>query len=436
MYSSNLLGIFKNKEIEISDRIRIKRNGHSFEGILMPRSKEADIIVLKLDNGYNVGISSEGSEITLIKKGEKIKKEKETGGGSGNLSILGCGGTISSKVEYLTGAVYPTIDPKDFLLSFPELSQISTIKTRTPFSILSEDMNQEHWKIIAKETFNEINEGAKGIVLMHGTDTMHYTSAALSFMLQNLSVPVIMVGSQRSSDRPSSDNRINLINAAYCAMQDIGEVGVCMHAESSDTFCYLHRGTKVRKMHTSIRSAFKSINTKPIAIVDYSKKEFKPLIPFKKRSKEKTILDTKLNSNVALIQTYPGIKPEFIDSLRNYDGIVISATGLGHAPTNAFNDKYAKSILPNLKSLIDSEIPVVFAPQTIYGRLNFNVYSAGRLLKEIGVIGDGADWTCETAYVKLCFVLGHVKNPKKVEEMMMKNIAEEISEKISLEEEF
>ncbi len=433
MYSSNLLNIFKSGNIEVSDRIKIERYGNIFEGVLMPRVKESDIIVLKLDNGYNVGISSQDSQITLVKKNESRKIEKVSGGGTGELSILGCGGTISSKVEYLTGAVYPTIDPKEFLLSFPELSKISTIKTRNLFSILSEDITQEHWKLIAKETFNEIKNGAKGIVLMHGTDTMHYTSAALSFMLQNLSVPIIMVGSQRSSDRPSSDNRLNLINAAYCAMQDIGEVGVCMHAESSDSFCYLHRGTKVRKMHSSKRSAFKSINTAPLAKVNYSKNEFIHLNTFKKRSKETTI-DTKINPNVALIQTHPGIKPKFIDSLRDYDGIVISATGLGHVPTNAFNDKNAISILPNLKSLIDSQIPVVFAPQTIYGRLNLNVYSAGRLLKEIGVIGDGADWTCEAAYAKLCFVLGHTKEMKKVEEMMMKNIAGEISERTCFEE--
>ncbi|MDD5022749.1 MAG: Glu-tRNA(Gln) amidotransferase subunit GatD [Candidatus ainarchaeum sp.] len=435
MYSKSLLSIFNNKNISLGDRISVKKGKNSFEGILMPRAGEKEIIVLKLDNGYNIGIDPKDAEFSLIEKYKKKKEEKEQST-DGEISILGCGGTISSKVEYKTGAVYPLIKPKELLKVFPEISKISTIKTKSVFSLLSEDMTQDHWKIIGESVFDEINNGSKGVVLMHGTDTMHYTSAALSFMFSSLPVPVILVGAQRSSDRPSSDNRINLINSVYAATKEIAEVMICMHAESSDNYCYLHRGTRVRKMHTSRRDAFKSINSLPLAISDFSNSKFEPLSEFKKRNNSKPSLDSRINPNVALIQTYPGIKPEFIDSLRSYDGVVIAATGLGNVPSNPFGDKNSKPILQNIRSLIDSGITVAIAPQTIYGRINLGVYSAGRILKETGVIGDGADWTPETAFVKMCFVLGREKKPEKIRELMMKNLTGEISERSVFRENF
>lgn len=433
MYSDSLNSIFKKRNISLGDRIRVKKGDQIFEGLLMPRAKESHILVVKLDTGYNIGIDSKNTVISLIEKHKEFK-EKEEEFKSGDIAIFGCGGTIASKIEYRTGAVYPLIKPKELLTIFPEISKISTIHAKNLFSIFSEDISHEHWKVIAKETYNEIKDGVKGVVLMQGTDTLHYTSAALSFMLQDLPVPVVLVGAQRSSDRPSSDNRLNLINSVYSCKQNIAEVGVCMHAETSDNYCHLHKGTKVRKMHTSRRDAFKPINSKPFAIVDYYNKKFEPLAKFRKRSKSTPKLDTKLNSNVALIYFHPGMKPKFIDSLREYDGVVLATTGLGQLSTNPFKDKLAKPILSNVKSLIDSGIPVVLAPQTIYGRLNLNVYSAGRLTKEAGVIGDGADWTPETAFVKLCFVLGHEKKMNKIEEMMMKNLAGEISERSTLKD--
>jgi glutamyl-tRNA(Gln) amidotransferase subunit D len=295
-------------------------------------------------------------------------------------------------------------------------------------------MNVSHWKILAKEIAAEINTGSKGVVVMHGTDTIGYTAAALSFMLQNLPAPVIIVGAQRSSDRPSSDNRMNLLNSLYAAKQDLGEVAVCMHANTSDDFCHLIQGTRARKMHSSRRDTFKSINSKPIAKVMYKAGVFEPMSHYRRRSKEPLKLNTKMSDNVALIYVHPGIKPQLIKSLDTYDGVALIVTGLGHVPTNPFEDKWAKPILPEVKNLIDSNIPVVLAPQTIYGRLNLNVYANGRLLKEAGAIGHGMDWTPECAYVKLCHALGQTKDIKKVKELMETDLAGEISPRSPLEE--
>lgn len=438
MYSKKLEIFLKKNGISVGDRIEVKGKKGTFEGLLMPRSHgEEDALVVKLDNGYNIGIIFEGAEVKLLEKAKEKKAMKKVKEEKGDISILGCGGTIASKIEYKTGAVYPAITPEELRMTFPDIDKIAKIQSKSLFSLLSEDMNSEHWKILANAAADEIKDGAKGIVVMHGTDTMAYTSSALSFMLQGLPSPIILVGAQRSSDRPSSENEMNMMNAIYCAKRDIGEVGVCMHASMNDDYCYLHHGTKVRKMHTSRRDAFRSINSAPIAAVNYINDRFEALSEYKKRSPKGSLkVNTKLNDNVAMSYMHPSIKPKMIESLSDYDGVVLVGTGLGHAPTNPLNDKHAKSVLPAIKRLIDSGIPVVMSSQTISGRLCMRVYAAGRLLIDAGVIGDGADWLPETAYTKLCWVLGQTKDMKKVKELMMKNIAGEITERSLPTEEY
>ncbi len=431
MYSKKIEGFLKKKGISIGDRIEVSSGKGAFEGLLMPRIQgEQDVLVLKLDNGYNIGIKFEGAEIKLVERAKPRKLPEKMEEGKGDVAILGCGGTIASKIEYKTGAVQPAITPEELRMTFPEIDKMAKIRSRSVFSLLSEDMNAHHWKVIAESIADEIKDGVKGVVVMHGTDTMAYTSSALSFMLQNLPVPVVLVGAQRSSDRPSSENEMNMMNAVYCTKKDVGEVGVCMHASMNDNFCYLHHGTKVRKMHTSRRDAFRSVNSMPIAAVDYTNDRFEVLSEYKKRSPQGSLkLNTKMNDNVAMVYTHPNIKPRMIESLDKYDGVVLMGTGLGHAPTNPSGDKTVHSLLPAIRRLIDSGIPVVMSSQTISGRLCMRVYIAGRLLINAGVIGDGADWTPETAYTKLCWVLGQTKDTKRVKELMMTNIAGEISER-------
>ena len=439
MYSQDIELLLKSKKIKIGDRVSVTKDKLVYEGILMPRIELGDSssLVVKLPNGYNIGIKYEkNTKIRRLEGGKPIRfrpaeltaKKDPT---KPTVSILGCGGTIASRVEYTTGAVFPAFSPADLLLSFPELKDIANIRGRKLFDLLSEDMTPSHWQVIAKEVEKEIKSGIDGIVLMHGTDTMHYTSAALSFMLQNLPVPVVLVGAQRSSDRGSSDNLVNLVSAVVAAKSDIAEVSVCMHGSMNDDFCYLHQGTKVRKLHSSRRDAFQSVNVLPFAKILYPEKRLEYLrTDYNKREKKTVKVDDKLNQNVGLVYIYPGIKPEFIDSLSKfYEGIVITGTGLGHVPSNPFNDRFTKSLIPSLKNLIDSGIAVVIAPQTIFGRIDMNVYTAGRMLNEIGVIGNYCDWLPETALVKMMFVLGHTKDMKKIREMMLTNVTGEIGKR-------
>jgi glutamyl-tRNA(Gln) amidotransferase subunit D len=437
MYSKELEKLLKKKKIEIGDSISIETDKFTAEGMLMPRAYKSDILVIKMGSGYNIGVSSKKAKLTLVKKAEKAKSEKpksEEKMQRGDIAILGCGGTIASKVEYKTGAVFPAISPHELKNAFPALDALAKVHSRQLFSLFSEDMNSSHWQIIAKAIEQEIKEGIEGVVLMHGTDTMHYTSAAISFMLQDLPVPVIFVGAQRSSDRPSSDNDLNLMNSVYAAKQDFAEVGVCMHATRSDDYCHLHRGTRARKFHTSARDAFVSVNSLPLAKVDYRNNVFESYIKHKQRDKARKLkIDARVSDNVALIYAHPNLSSKFISSLSKFDGVVIAGTGLGHVATNPFGDKTVKSVLPAVKDLVKSGVPVVMTTQAFYGRVNMNVYTTGRLLQDVGVIGDGLDITPETAFVKLSWILGHEKKMAKIKEEFYTNMAGEFGERSPLE---
>jgi glutamyl-tRNA(Gln) amidotransferase subunit D len=305
------------------------------------------------------------------------------------------------------------------------------LRAKSLFSISSEDTTPAHWQEIAKAVAGEINDGAQGVVITHGTDTLSFTSAALCFMLQSLPMPVILTGSQRSSDRGSSDAQENMAASLLAAEADLSGVYACMHESMSDGHCSLHFGAKVRKMHASRRDAFRSINCPPAARVLLQQKKVEIISPLAtpRKPDAKLELDTKINSNVALVYSFPGMKPELIASLSKYDGVVIAGTGLGHVPSNSTGAKGCTPVLPAISELISSGIPVVISPQTIYGRINLHVYSTGRMMREAGIIGHLCDMTPETAYVKLMWVLGREKKMEKIRALMEKNIAGEISER-------
>ncbi|WP_456418621.1 Glu-tRNA(Gln) amidotransferase subunit GatD, partial [Methanocaldococcus infernus] len=334
------------------------------------------------------------------------------------ISILSTGGTVASKVDYETGAVHPSFTAEDLIRAVPELLEIAKIKGRAVMNILSENMKPSYWVEIAKAIEEEVKEGAKGIVIAHGTDTLSYTAAALSFMVKG-DVPIILVGAQRSSDRPSSDAYLNLLSSVLAARERIRGVYVVMHGESSDTFCYLHSGVRVRKSHSSRRDAFKSINSLPIAKIYPLERRIEYLEEVESSEKRGEIeINTNLEEKVALIKVFPGMDGEIINYYvdKGYRGIVLEGTGLGHAPEYIFN---------NIKYAIDNNVIVCMTTQTINGRVNMNVYSNGRKLKALGVISC-EDMLPEVAYVKLMYLLGNYKS-EEVKELMGKNLVGEIS---------
>lgn len=344
------------------------------------------------------------------------------------VSILGTGGTIASKVDYKTGGVYASFSPKEIIVQVPEIENIATIRAREVMQVMSEDMTPKDWKIIAKEVAKEINSDADGVIITHGTDTMHYTSAALSFMLKNLKKPVVLVGSQRSSDRGSSDAFLNLICALhFITKSDVAEVCIVMHENMNDESCIAIRGCRARKMHTSRRDAFKPINDLPIARINPNGKIEMISKNYRKREDNKpyVVLDDNLEEKVALIKMYPGVDSRIIDFyIKNgYKGFVIEATGLGHVATIG---KY--SMLEKIKKAVAKKIPVVITSQCLYGRVHPTIYANLRKLSKIGCIFV-EDMLPEVAYIKLMYALAHGNSSDEVKEIMLTNLANEISER-------
>jgi glutamyl-tRNA(Gln) amidotransferase subunit D len=427
-YAVKIKKLLKNDNIEEGDLIEISVEKGTFKGILMPHheASASDILSIKLNSGYNVGIAVDDySKISLLEKGnypEKKTDEPNENKSKPIIAILGTGGTIASYVDYRTGAVHPAQNAKELAVSAPELTRMCNIKAKVLFSMLSEDIKSEHWQKIARESANQLNNGAEGVIITHGTDTMGYTSCALSFMLKNLTGPVILVGSQRSSDRPSSDANMNLISAAQVAIEsDLAEVVVMMHGSTSDSHVLIHRGTRVRKMHTSKRDAFISINENPLGRVQNGKITFSE--QFDKRKEGPVKLLDKMETRVGIIYTHPGINSDLIDYLSEKNkGIVIAGSGLGHTPGD---------LLDSIRNAILNGVHIVMTSQCLYGKVNMNVYSTGRDLLKAGVIS-AEDMLPETAYVKLMWVLAQTQDPVKVAHLIRSNIAGEIKNRRTL----
>ena len=398
------------------------------EGLLMPPADPSDDrhVVLKLDSGYNVGVRiEEGFRMELVSRSPRYRPElpevsMRVREGLPRVAVISTGGTIASRVDYVTGAVYPALTARDLYNVVPELGDIANIDAHVLFSILSEDMHPQLWSKIAEAVAEKVEEGVDGVVVTHGTDTMGYTAAALSFALRNLPVPVVLVGAQRSSDRPSSDAAMNLMDAVLVASKaPFAEVVVVMHGEVGDTYTLVHRGTKVRKCHTSRRDAFRSINAPPLAKVEGG--EVKVLVDsYVPRDKGRRLeVRAKFEEKVALVKVYPGFDGSIIDFLvdRGYRGVVIEGTGLGHAPHRAFD---------SIRRAIDQGLVVVMTSQCIWGRINMNVYRTGVELLRMGVI-PGGDMLPETALVKLMWVLGQTEDVEEARRLMTTNIAGELS---------
>ncbi|MFC2154140.1 Glu-tRNA(Gln) amidotransferase subunit GatD [Candidatus Altiarchaeota archaeon] len=414
-------------------RIKVEHKEGTHEGIVMERSSLAKPthIVLKLDSGYNVGIEKKNiKKATVIKKTQKGDAKAPTlspkvDSNLPPVSVLATGGTIASRVDYITGGVVSATTAKELVAAVPELGGIATLSCGQIFNKFSENMAPKDWIAIAQNAFDVLKkEKPQGIVITHGTDTMGYSSAALSFLLQT-PVPIVFTGAQRSSDRGSSDAALNMVGAVrFAAEADFSGVCVAMHGSSDDSNTLIHPGARVRKLHTSRRDAFKTVGDSPIATIEG--KNISLLNPEKNKRGGKLELCDKLEEKVFLLKYAPGTNPEFIEKLvdGSVKGIVLEGTGLGHVSDSLFEP---------LKNAISSGVHVVMTSQTIWGRVNMNVYSTGRNLLEMGVI-PGEDMLSETAYVKLMWVLAREKKQEKVKELMLTNIVGEITKGTPIEE--
>ena len=408
--------------------MKVETGDSTYEGSLMPRLESADDrhIVLKLRSGYNIGVAfDEGTRITRLGMAEKpefrpppIPDMKD---GLPRVSIVSTGGTIASRVDYITGGVHAAISSRDLLSIVPELSEIAVVDADILYSVFSENIGSEHWSGMARKVAEKIRGGADGVVITHGTDTMGYSSAALSFALRNLPVPVIFVGSQRSSDRPSSDAATNLLGVVTAAAHaPFAEVTLGMHETTSDTNIAFHRGTKVRKCHTSARYAFQSVNSEPLARLVEGEIEMVSK-DYRARGDRELEVRERFDWKVAHVKFHPDSDPEairwFVDD--GYRGIILEGTGLGHVSTGFYD---------SLERAIDEGVWIGMTSQCIWGRVDMDVYVTGRELQQMGVEPLG-DMLPETALVKLKWALGNADDASVVSELMKRNIAGEYSDR-------
>lgn len=409
------------------DKVEIHLMKEIYEGILL-ESPETGVVLLKLDSGYNLGFNKKDIvEIKVLKKAsEKTEKtEIKKDSSKPNIAMIITGGTIASKYDSKTGGVKWLDSPENLFKFYPELfEKVNVSKVEIPFMKGSENMDFKDWKKIAKVAEKLLNDSnIKGIIVTHGTDILHYTSAALSFFLKDLNKPVVLTYAQRSIDRASSDANLNLKCSALAAISNMAEVMIVGHATKNDNYCYAMPGTKVRKMHTSSRDAFKTINTQPFAKIYPDRIE--KISDYKIRNKNKVKTDTKFEEKVSLLKFYPGQNPDILNyyTKNKYKGIIIEMTGLGHVATSESRNSWTRKI----KELIEKGIVICGTSQCINGRVDPLVYSAGRELEKTGMIFL-QDMLSETALIKLSWVLGH-KN-WSIKEKMLENISKELNDKI------
>lgn len=404
------------------------KNKERVKGILL-ESYDKDVVLIKIDSGYNIGFHKKDvKSIEMLKPLEKKRRKTilTQNKDKPSISMIITGGTIASKLDYKTGGVRPLTRPEELFQISPRLLDIVKIRRiERPFQILSENMEPKRWKDIAATAARLLNEKEnEGIIITHGTDTLHYTSAALSFMLRDLNKPVCLTYSQRSIDRASTDAALNLQCSGYAALSDMAEVMIVGHANSSDTYCIAIQGTKAYKFHTSRRDTFKSVNAPPLAKI-FPEGIVEKIKNYRKKNPELEVNeDTAFEEKTALIKYYPGSNPEILHHLidKKFKGIVIEGTGFGHVAT----EESSKNWLPVIKRAIQEGIAVAMTSQALFGRVQKYVYATGRKLSKLGVIYC-EDMLSSTAYVKLGWILGHTQNEKEVRHLMLTNMAGEIN---------
>jgi len=426
-YKGRALKILKKFNARVWAKVKVDTTRGVFVGTILPRAENTDDthIVMKFFTGYNIGVDTDTitniEELGYKKANYKIpEKEFPYSEDKPNIKLLGTGGTIASRLDYRTGAVIPAFSPGELYGAVPELADICNLTTDKLFGVFSENMGPDQYKVLAHAIGEEIKKGTDGIIIGHGTDTMHYTSAALTFMVQNSPIPIVIVGSQRSSDRPSSDAALNLMHAATAAGHgDIAETMVCMFGPTSDEYGFLHRGTRVRKMHSSYRSTFRTIGDTPLATVTREgvfpiKQDYK----MRRNDREVTILPY-FEERVAMIYYYTNMHPDMIDSLieKGYKGIIIIGTGLGHVN---------KPLYPAIERAAKAGVAVYMTLQTLWGYVHMFVYDTGRDMMAKGVI-PAENMLPEVAYIKLSWALGQTNDLEKVKEIMLTPINDEIT---------
>ena len=420
-YTGKALEFLKHNKIKVGDTIKITTDIEQ-TATIMPRYEHSDDlhIVVKFKSGYNVGLSLDKiRKVEFVSGVQTLQENNHTIKQNPSLPkilLLSTGGTIASRIDYRTGSVTPALTAQELNASVPELAEIANIDAEVLFSEYSENITPEHWIKIAQKLDSLAKSDYSGILVAHGTDTMQYTAAFLSFALAGFPKPIVLVGSQRSSDRPSSDAALNLIGAAkFIVKSNVNGVYVAMHNSENDDDIACHLGTRVRKNHTSKRNAFETIGNKPAFVISQDiKQNFTESYFKQKEYTPKIAVDTK----AALIKYHPGYDPKLFEHIleQKYKAVIFEGTGLGHV---------GRSMYDIIKEAKLHDVFIGMTSQCLDGQVNMAIYESGRDLMHFGVI-PLSNMIPEVALVKAMWVLG--VDPKNIGDIMLKNIASEFTE--------
>lgn len=417
----------KEAGVSVGDVAAVETSSFVGEGLVMPRHafSAPDCVILKLESGYNVGVRLDArSRLRKVRSAPATARGRPvtpSAGGKPKVAILGTGGTIASYVDYRTGAVHPAATAEELAFATPELLEHVDATAEVVFQVFSEDLTPRDWQTLAHKVAEAFQKGVRGVVIPHGTDTLAFTAAALAFMLRDLPGPVVLVGAQRSSDRPSTDAAPNLVAACRLAAEaDLGEVVVAMHASASDEPIAIHRGVRVRKNHTSRRDAFESVNQPPLGFV--TAQGIRLAGPHRARSDKGPRLVEGWSEEVGILWSYPGLGPDDVRRAAR-KGLILAGTGLGHVP---------RRCLEAVEEVSSRGTLVVMTSQCLWGRVNLKVYSTGRDLLARGVVEAG-DMLPEVAFVKLQHALGVAKTRDEATRLMTTDLVGELSDRTPFE---
>ena len=409
-------------------RIRVSTlvGERDFEGTVLPPAGEG-LTTLKLVNGYNLsypredvldieflGDAGEG----VVQKDSQFEEDESLP----EILLIHTGGTIASKVDYDTGAVTAKFEPNELLSSIPELGSIARIRVHMIGNMWSDDLRPRHWNRMIAASHEAFRDGYAGVVVTHGTDTMHISSAAMSYAWSGDGGRppgrIAFTGSQRSPDRGSSDAAENLISAVYWAAHGPEVTGyrdsavVVMHDGGSDGRCAVLPGCASRKSHSSKRGAFRSVNQEPVAYValgaDGPRIEDDRSVVSEREVADGPILfdeGCSIHELVAGPHLSPGLLEAVIETAP--DAMVIRGTGLGHIPIlDPLGDSPENGgVADALSAAVEKGIPVIVTAEAVHGPVNMNVYAKGRNQRSIGLIGHGSMCPPGSAVVKLHYLL-------------------------------
>ena len=326
-----------------------------------------------------------------------------------NILMLGTGGTIAS--EMTPEGLTPELTPEQLLRYVPAISSLCRVECRSLFNLDSTNITPAHWVAVARALRDNYNK-YDGFVISHGTDTMAYTAAALSYLVQGADKPIMLTGAQKPINYDSTDSKLNLTDAFVCACSgQLAGVDIVFSGR-------VILGTRARKTCSKSFAAFSSINYPDLAIL-HDHRLMRYISP---DVLSEPLFFDKLDEKVALVKMVPGTDPEVLDFLlsRN-DALIIECFGVGGLPS--YNDSRLFELVEHHTS--DGKF-VVMTTQVQNEGSDLSVYSVGHGLKRNPLVLEAYDMTTESVYAKLMWILGQKKDPETVGRLFYTPVAHDI----------